>query len=96
MEKRKISIETKMAIVIEGLKEKKTIVDICKNYGISQSQYYRYRDQFLEAGQVGLTNGQKKNDSIEFYKERIAGLERIIGNLVTDNTDVLKKNFKLI
>lgn len=95
MEKRKISIETKMAIVLEGLKEKKTIVDICKNYRISQSQYYRYRDQFLEAGQTGLSNGQKKENNID-YKERIAGLEQIIGKLITDNTDVLKKNFKLV
>jgi len=44
---KKWSSRQKFKIVMEGLKGK-AIVDICNDYGISQSMYYRWKDQFLD------------------------------------------------
>ena len=41
--------EEKLAIVMEGLKEKRSVADICREHKISQTLYYRWRDKFLEA-----------------------------------------------
>ena len=39
----------KFKIVMEGLRGK-PLVDICNDHGISQSMYYRWKDQFLDNG----------------------------------------------
>ncbi len=44
--KKKWSAEEKSLIVIEGLRGR-PVVDICSIHGVSQSLYYRWRDQFL-------------------------------------------------
>ena len=40
MKPRKWLPEEKLAIVMEGLKEKKTVADICRTHQISQTLYY--------------------------------------------------------
>lgn len=57
MKQRKWTAEEKVAIVMEGLKEKRSVADICREHKISQTLYYRWRDKFLEAGRKGLING---------------------------------------
>jgi len=39
----------KFKILMEGLKGK-PVIDICNDHGISQSVYYRWKDQFLNNG----------------------------------------------
>jgi transposase len=50
MERRKIDPEAKMAAVLEGLSGESSIADIWREYQISESLYYRWRDQSLEGG----------------------------------------------
>jgi transposase-like protein len=57
MKQRKWTGDEKLAIVMEGLKEKSSVADICWEHKISQTLYYRWRDRFLEAGKTGLVNG---------------------------------------
>jgi len=52
MKQRKWTAEEKLAIVLEGLKEKRSVVDICREHKISQTLYYRWRDKFLESGHL--------------------------------------------
>jgi transposase-like protein len=47
MKRRKIDPETKTAAVLEGLKGESSFPYICRNYHISESLYYRWRDKFL-------------------------------------------------
>ena len=47
--KKKWPARQKFKIVMEGLKGK-PVIDICNDYGISQSMYYRWKDQFLDNG----------------------------------------------
>lgn len=44
--KRKWSAKEKSLIVLEGLRGR-AIVDICTDHGISQSLYYRWKEQLL-------------------------------------------------
>ncbi len=91
MRKRSWSSEEKLAIVLEGLKEKRSVAEICREYQISQALYYRWRDKFLEAGKKGLMNGSSDE---RFYKGEIEKLEKIIGKQAIQ-IEILKKTEEL-
>lgn len=88
------SIEEKMSIVLEGLKNETSISEICRKYQISQSLYYKWRDRFLEGGKQSLqsNSGQKLSEE---YKTRVSELERVIGKK-TIEIEILKKNLNLM
>ena len=44
--------EEKLAIVLEGLKGGMTVSDLCRKYGLSQAVYYKWRDKFLDGGEL--------------------------------------------
>ncbi len=91
MKQRKWTSEEKLAIVLEGLKEKRSEADICREHKISQTLYYRCRDKFLEAGKKGLINGQG-DDNV--YKAEIERLQKIIGKQAIQ-IEILKKTEEL-
>ena len=91
MKQRKWTIEEKVAIVMEGLKEKRTVADICREHKISQALYYRWRDKFLEGGKKALANGTG-NDNI--YRAEIEKLQKIIGKQAIQ-IEILKKTEEL-
>ena len=79
MDRRKWDPKVKTAIVLEGLKGR-SIADICNEYQISQTQYYKWRDQFLanapklfEAAQLS-----KREARLETENKK---LKRLIGEL---------------
>lgn len=41
--------DEKFALVLESLKGDRSILEICRNYGITPAQYYRWRARFLES-----------------------------------------------
>ncbi|MBU0518094.1 transposase [bacterium] len=88
MSYRKWSPAQKMAIILEGLKSQTTVAEICRNHGISQTQYYKWRDQFLEGAKLGLSGKTDTNGSPD--KSKIKALERIIGRQ-TITIEMLKK-----
>lgn len=62
--------------------------------GISQSTFYEWREQFLEAGIQGLQYGGKTCKEKE-YKQHIAKLERKLGEVIMEN-EILKKTEEVI
>jgi len=50
MKNKKFDPETKVAIVLEGLKGNITGAELCRKYKISETIYYRWRDKFSEGG----------------------------------------------
>jgi hypothetical protein len=80
--------EEKLAIVLEGLKEKRSVADICREHKISQTLYYRWRDKFLESGRKGLINGTSDDNH---YKAEIGRLQKIIGKQAIQ-IEIFKKN----
>ncbi|MEP9412379.1 MAG: transposase [Candidatus Brocadia sp.] len=50
-------IDKELAIVMEGIKNEKSVAEICRENQINQSQYYKWRERFLEVGKRALING---------------------------------------
>lgn len=92
MKKRNWTVEEKLAIVLEGLKGKRSVADICLEHEFSQALYYRWRDKFLEAGKKGLVNGGSDDN---FYKAEIERLQKIIGKQAIQ-IEILKKTEELL
>lgn len=92
MKQRKWTAEEKLAIVLEGLKEKRSVAEICREHSISQTLYYKWRDRFLESGKRGLLNGGSDDNH---YKAEIERLQKIIGKQAIQ-IEILKKTEELL
>ena len=92
MKNRKFDPETKVAIVLEGLKGDITVAELCRKYKISETIYYRWRDKFLEGGRKAFLCSEK--DREKELEKRIAELEKIIGRQ-TIQIEILKKTFQI-
>ena len=86
--RRTYSAEFKLDTVMEGLQGKKSIAQICRERGIKDTLYYKWRDIFLERAE-GIFASPGNKDKQE-KAERIAELERMVGKLAMEN-EVLKK-----
>ncbi len=69
----------KLRIVIEGMKAE-NISALCRQEGISPTDYYRYREKLLDGGLEALRqNGrQKRYSEKEFLKKEIEKLKEVI------------------
>ena len=86
MKRRKWTNEEKALVVLSGIKGM-PVADICNEHGISQSQYYVWRDQFV-------SNACKAFETKKLSKEQ-ARLEREntkLKSLVGELTLELKKS----
>ena len=50
MQRRRWDSKDKLLIVLEGLKGEVPLGELCAKFQISQSQYYKWRDQLLANG----------------------------------------------
>ena len=87
MKKRNWALDEKLAIVLEDLKEKRSVTEICREHQISQTLYYRWRDKFLEGGKKALVNGAGNGN---VYKAELEKLQKIIGKQAIQ-IEILKK-----
>lgn len=92
--KRNWTAEQKLAIVLEGIKGEVSVAEICRRHQINQSQYYQWRDKFIEAGRRGL-NGLNPNAEIQVLKAKAKELERLIGRQ-TIEIEILKKTEEIM
>lgn len=91
MKRRNWSADEKLAIVLEGIKEKRLVAEICQEHQISQSLFYRWRDKFFEGGKKALTNNFQDNNVHEIEIDK---LQKIIGKQ-TIQIEILKKTAEL-
>ncbi len=52
--RKQYSAEEKIKIVLNGLRSEDSIAELCRQEGISQSLYYKWSKDFLEAGKKQL------------------------------------------
>ena len=73
------SAQEKLRIAIEGMKAE-NISALCRQEGISPTDYYRYREKLIEGGLEALRqNGRQKRDSEkESLKKEIEKLKEVI------------------
>ena len=80
MKYRKWDVKTKGMIILEGLKGK-VVSEICLEYQISQTQYYRWCDKLLSSlPQVFAPTNRKE----EAQAREIKRLKGIIGELTVE------------
>ena len=88
-----IDVDTQVQCVLEGISGK-PVSELCRKYGISQWQYYRIRDRFLEGGKTALVQGTAAGQAREKQLEgQIEELERTVGRLTVEN-QTLKKTLR--
>jgi len=88
MANRSWNVDDKLAIVLRGLKYSQSIADLCREFQIRQSQYYKWRDQFLEHGRAGLASGKQKG--ADHHRQEVERLEQIIGKQTVIITELKK------
>ncbi len=82
MKKRQWTSEQKLQIVMQGVKGR-AVSEICNEYQISQSQYYLWRDQFLQnAGKVfEMPRATQQQTRLERENEK---LKAMVGELTME------------
>ena len=75
---RKFTAKQKLGIVLAGLRGERSVRDVCREHEISETLYYRWRDQMIEAGAERLAGKQERQGEQEL-RRKIAELERALG-----------------
>jgi len=91
--RRKYNAEEKIRIVIEGLRGDLSVAELCRREGITQSLYYKWSKEFLEAGKARLSgNSQRQADSNEVaeLRKESGQLKLLVAELSLKNR-ILKK-----
>jgi transposase-like protein len=83
MKKRTWTSKQKSQIVLEGLSGQIEITKLCQKYQIAQTQYYKWRDQFLANCHESFEVKQK-TDKEQRLESEVGKLRHIIGDLTIE------------
>ena len=95
--KRIFTSEQKVLIIMEGIRGEQSIAELCRKYGISDSTYYKWNKDFIEAGKARLDGDivrEATSDEVKELRQENIRLEEALADLVV-RYDVVK-NLKLI
>lgn len=82
MKRRQWDSKTKAKIVMDGLSGR-SVSEICSEYGIGQTQYYRWRDQFLSKAHQAF-DSDRNGGEVQRLKKKAARYQQIIGALTVE------------
>ena len=90
---RKWTPKEKLEIVLEGMKDENGISAICRNRGISTTQYYQWRNKLLGSAEIIF---QRSNNKPDIKEERLiqdmGRMKSVIAEITAENLE-LKKGF---
>ncbi len=92
--RKKYGAEDKIRIVIEGLRGELSVAELCRKEGISQSLYYKWSKEFLEAGKqrlAGNTKRQADSGEVKGMQQENEQMKLLIAELSLKNR-ILKKS----
>ena len=91
--RKKHNKEFKFKVAIEALKEKKTIVEICKEFSVCESQVNIWKKQLKENGSFVFENSSisSKLNNQAALETKIKQLNEYIGELSVENKFFKKK-----
>ncbi len=75
--RRNYSPQQKVAILKKHLIEKVALSDLCEQYGIHPTVFYRWQKAFFEKGHLAFENSDSKSSKVE---KKIAKLEQKLVN----------------
>ena len=96
--KRIFTSEQKVLIVMEGIRGEQSIAELCRKYGISDSTYYKWNKEFIEAGKARLDGDivrEATSDEVKELRQENIRLKEALADLVV-RYDVVKTSLKLI
>ena len=88
------SAEEKIRVVLAGLRGEESIASLCRQEGISESLYYSWSKEFLEAGKrrlAGDTARQATSPEEKDLRSESAALKEVVAELTLENR-LLKKS----
>ena len=91
--KRIFTSEQKVLIVMEGICGEQSIAELCRKYGISDSTYYKWNKEFIEAGKARLDGDivrEATSDEVKELRLENIRLKEALADLVV-RYDVVKK-----
>lgn len=77
-QRRKFTAKQKLEIVLAGLREDRSVRDVCREHQIQEALYYQWREQLLVAG-AKRSAGKEEWASEKAKEKRMAELERVLG-----------------
>jgi transposase-like protein len=96
--RKKRSPEEKMQILEEVEKSGAQISEVCRRHGISNGQYYLWKDLVHKATLEAFRNsGKHKNGKINYEEERLRveneRMKSVIAEITAENLDLKKRYF---
>lgn len=91
--RRIFTAEQKILIVMEALRAEISVSELCRKYAISQSQFYKWNKEFLEAGKKRLSGDitrEATSDEVSDLRKENLRLKEIVADLVI-RYDIVKK-----
>ncbi len=89
-----LSIPQRREVVFMLLRREEPAAKLARRFGVSEQTLYRWRDEFLAAGEAALANGKGGADprdrEIRELKKQVEGRDQVIGELTIANR-ILKK-----
>src|SRR5580700_8103100 len=95
-ERRHYSAEQKVAILRRHLLEKVPVSDLCEEFGLQPTVFYRWQKEFFENGaaafqQKGRQNHPAEQQRIEFLERKIQNKDEVLAELMAEHI-ALKKS----
>ena len=91
---KRYSAEETIRIVLAGLRGEESIAALCRREAISESLYYKWSKEFLEAGKARLSGDTERQASTPEVKElrsETTALKECVADLTLENR-LLKKS----
>ncbi len=90
-----VDLKGRREAVLSLLRREETAAVISRRYQVSEATLYRWRDEFLAAGEAAIGNGKGKRDprdrQIAELQEQLEQRDQVIGELTIANR-ILKKH----
>ena len=91
--RKKYNTEDKIRIIVEGLRGEMTVAELCRREGVSQSLYYKWSKEFLEAGKSRLAGNTKReagSSEVQEMREELDQLKLMVAELSLENRRLKK------
>ena len=86
--RRRYAAEEKIRIVLQGLRGKESIAELCRREQINQNLYYRWSKEFLEAGKKRLAGDTKReatSDEVKELRAQSVQLKELLAEMMLEN-----------
>ena len=96
--RRVFTAEQKILIVMEALRAETSVAELCRKHSISQSQFYSWNKEFMEAGKKRLNGDvtrEATSDEVSELKKENARLKEMVADLVL-RYDIIKKSLDML